>query len=188
MNYARKQWQMDPSLLKEVMLYIAAKCKDNEKFGATILNKTLFFADFLAYRKSGSPITGSTYRKAPNGPMSASYQAMCDQLVAGEDAEIELRPCGRYEQKRLVPKREPDVSELSQGQLDILDEVIHQLSDKTAIEASDLSHSARWWQSAEGGEELPYELALSRCPDGVSDAQLEDAKAIQAAIDAERAA
>ena len=43
--------------LLELILYVAEKCQDDPKFGATKLNKILWWADFLAYAQHGTPIT-----------------------------------------------------------------------------------------------------------------------------------
>jgi hypothetical protein len=54
--------------LRELILYIAARCERDPRFGATKLNKILLFADFLAYFRRRRPITGVEYMRLPNGP------------------------------------------------------------------------------------------------------------------------
>jgi len=55
--------------LGELMLYVAWKCADDPKFGATKLNKILYFSDFLSFLRTGEAITGSEYVKQKNGPI-----------------------------------------------------------------------------------------------------------------------
>src|SRR6266498_2034018 len=54
--------------LREMILYICAKCADDPAFGATKLNKILWFSDFLAYFQRGVPITGVAYQRLSRGP------------------------------------------------------------------------------------------------------------------------
>ena len=58
----------DDDRFKELVLYVCEKCVADPRFGATKLNKILYFADFLAYAESGEPITGMEYRENLNGP------------------------------------------------------------------------------------------------------------------------
>ncbi len=53
----------------ELLLYISKKCASDPKFGATKLNKILFYSDFLAYAQLGNSITGCEYQKLPHGPV-----------------------------------------------------------------------------------------------------------------------
>ena len=55
--------------LRELILFIADRCEDEPTFGATKLNKILFYADFLSYALYGEPIAGVTYRKLERGPV-----------------------------------------------------------------------------------------------------------------------
>ena len=50
--------QFSRSRFRELILYCALKSETHRFFGATKLNKCLFYADFLAYRALGSSITG----------------------------------------------------------------------------------------------------------------------------------
>ncbi len=58
-----EQIVVDRTKLGELMLFISKRTAEDRRFGATKLNKVLFFSDFLAYRLLGDPITGAQYRK-----------------------------------------------------------------------------------------------------------------------------
>ena len=58
----------DDEKFRELMLYIGEQMADDPLFGATVLNKVLFFADSLAYLTLGQPITGAVYQKLEYGP------------------------------------------------------------------------------------------------------------------------
>jgi len=53
---------------RELILLICARSQGDKKFGATKLNKLLFYSDFCAYLSFDKPITGQQYFKLPNGP------------------------------------------------------------------------------------------------------------------------
>ena len=54
--------------LGELILYIASRCERAQYFGKTKLNKILFYADFLYYKKTGDSITGQEYMRLDQGP------------------------------------------------------------------------------------------------------------------------
>src|SRR5437660_6974881 len=58
-----RKWPENEVRYKELVLYICQKCATDQKFGATKLNKILYFSDFLAYAELGEPITGFEYQR-----------------------------------------------------------------------------------------------------------------------------
>lgn len=44
--------------LRELMLFVADRCRGGRNFGVTKLNKILFYCDFSAFARLGKPITG----------------------------------------------------------------------------------------------------------------------------------
>ena len=52
---------------RELVLYVARKSEADPRFGATKLNKILFYADFWAYSKLGRSISGQKYRRLDQG-------------------------------------------------------------------------------------------------------------------------
>lgn len=161
---------------KELILYLARKSEDDPNFGATKLNKLLFYADFLAYRKLGQPITGQRYQKLPYGPAPRSLRPVVEEMKNDGLCAVAQRSHHGYEQQRLLALREPDVDVFSAKQLDLIHEVVDELWDRTAREVSDLSHDFLGWQLAEEGEDIPYETALLAPPEPPSGPELEYAR------------
>jgi hypothetical protein len=61
---ARRQNQHpDDEKLRELILYVSTLSKDDDNFGATKLNKLLFYADFLAYQRSVDRSQDSNIRR-----------------------------------------------------------------------------------------------------------------------------
>ena len=143
------------------MLYIAQKCSFDPKFGATKLNKILYFADFVAFQRTGEPITGAEYVKQKNGPIPKRLIPVRKKLEAKKDAAVQKNKtlAGAYEQHRLIALREPDLSQFSAEEIVLVDKVIGALESHNASQVSDLSHN-RIWRVAAMDERIPYEAVF----------------------------
>lgn len=73
--------------LAELIVYISQKCANHRKFGATKLNKILFYADFGSFKKYGCSITGTEYMKLPNGPVPRQLVPQRKALLAANAIE-----------------------------------------------------------------------------------------------------
>lgn len=150
--------------LGELVLYIAQKCSEHPKFGATKLNKILFFSDFLAFQREGRSISGACYMKLEHGPVPRRLKPVVHRLEREGAAAMEVKPLlGGRVQKRLRPLREPVLDSFHAKQIDLVHDVIEALKDATAEEVSEFSHN-RIWEVAELNEEIPYE-AVFICDD-----------------------
>jgi len=141
---------------RELILYLAERSENDPRFGRVKLAKLLFFCDFGAYAELGEPITGACYRKKAHGPLAD------EQLLAERDLQdsgaIEIQEVGRhvYTQKRIVPKRKPNLSWLSAEQRALVDEVVQRHWDDDATEIRSLSHTFPGYEVAFDGERIPY--------------------------------
>lgn len=129
---------------KELLLYFARECKDDPHFGATKLNKQLFFADFLAYERLGQSITGAEYLALPYGPGPKRLVPLRAEMVENDDLYIEQRSF----QERIIALRNPNMKLFSKEEIEIVDEVIEALRDHDAEEVSQLSHKFLGWLAA----------------------------------------
>lgn len=146
---------------RSLILYIAQKSVEDRWFGAVKLNKILYYCDFTAFLMLRRSITGATYQRLPEGPapreLLAERQAMLDEgLLTMETVRVIS-----YVQHRLVPTNfDEDISQsFSLDELEIIDEVIEELSDMTAAEVSNMSHHEIGWIAASNFEDIPYETA-----------------------------
>jgi hypothetical protein len=160
--------------LKELMLYVAGKCDTHMRFGATKLNKILFYADFLAYARLGKPITGAVYQRLPHGPAPRRLVPIKHEMIRDGAAVERQKVAFRKIQKRLVPLREADLGIFSAHEIAIVDEVIEALCDQTAEEVSELSHQLPGWQHADNKEMIPYYTALLESSDWQPDQEVLD--------------
>jgi hypothetical protein len=140
----------------ELMLYIADKCASDPTFGATKLNKILFYSDFIAYANLGDAITGATYQKLPKGPAPKQLLPALRELEQNKDAALATRFHFGRVQKRLVPLRNPDLTQFTAPELQLVNDVIQALWNRSATEVSELSHIEQGWQIVGMNEEIPY--------------------------------
>lgn len=145
--------------LRELILFIAERCEDEPTFGATKLNKLLFYADFKSFAIYGEPITGVTYKKLERGPVPTVLKSVRDDMRNRGEIAIEESVYYNRVQQRVVPLRRAKLAKLKDRDLKLVDEVIEGLSGQNASEVSELSHG-RAWRVAEYEEEIPYEAVF----------------------------
>lgn len=154
-------WTEDEARFKELVLYICQKCATDPKFGATKLNKILYFADFMAYARFGKPITGFQYQREKNGPVPTRLVPIREQMIAtGELALQPVKLVSGSVQKRLVNLREPKLELFTAQEISLVDSIIEELRGHTADEVSDLTHRMVGWQVVAPGENIPYETVF----------------------------
>lgn len=142
--------------LEELILYVAHKSHDDPKFGATKLNKILFWSDFLAYGYWGRPITGAQYVHRQRGPVPREVVEACSNLTHQGRAKLEERLYFGFPQKRIVPLVNPDLSLFSSDEIQLVTSVLQMLINENATEVSELTHRLRPWLDTVENEEIPY--------------------------------
>ena len=148
--------------LKELILYVAARSADDANFGATKLNKLLFYCDFRAVQEFGEPITGVEYVHREAGP--APRRLLPVRRSMEEENEILLweKPLpGQYNpQERVVPRRKANLDLFSSKEIALIESVIQECWDKTGTQLSNETHDGVGWLLTNEGETMPYETAL----------------------------
>ena len=141
----------------ELIVYITTKWKDKPKCGATHLNKALCFSDVLSYLKTGNQITDLTYIKQDFGPTPNPRQFLSIRNFLIEHGDVELIDLNYFGQiqKRLVPKRHPDLDLFTKDEIVLVDEVLEEISEKNAVELSEYSHRFLAYDAADEKEEMP---------------------------------
>jgi hypothetical protein len=147
----------DERKLAELILYISQAAESKPKFGATHLNKVLCFADFISYENTGKAITGAVYQCLQGGPAPRRLLPVVAELQAKGHIEVEMVPYLNGHQKRLIPRRDPDLGAFDGTQIALVDRLIEELSEMSAGEVSDLSHTLPGWRLAGYKEDIPYE-------------------------------
>jgi hypothetical protein len=161
------------AMLKELIVYIANRLALHPKFGATKLNKILFFSDFIAYAKLGKSITGEKYQKLPQGP-APKYLLPVRTEMNSKDIICFKRETFSGMQHRIAPLRSPKLEKFTPEQISIIDQVVDALKDKDADEVSELSHDFVGWKIVKEGEEIPYETVFLRDPKDIRVSQIDN--------------
>lgn len=162
--------QFNQAKFSELLLYVAERSEDDVRFGATKLNKILYFSDFLAYGMWGESITGATYRRLPRGPAPREILSVREQLIDAGKAILKESQYFNYPQHRLVAVKETDRSLFNGAELALVDQVIAALKDRNASEVSELSHCEIGWELVDDYEDIPYSTVfLSSDPPTTAD-------------------
>jgi uncharacterized phage-associated protein len=171
-----KNSRADDRKFRELILHVARESEQDEHFGATKLNKILFYSDFWAYRKLGQSITGQQYQKLDKGPAPRRLLPIVRKMEARGDCVLAEREYFGRLQKILLALREPDLSLFSGAEIAIVHQVLERLRGLSATEVSELSHQFIGWQLAEEGEDIPYSTALLGQPRPPTPAEIEYGK------------
>lgn len=147
-------------MLRELILYVANRLYLHPKFGATKLNKVLFFSDFIAYAELGKSITGETYWKLPKGPAPKLLVQIRKEMKKADEIAFSSVQTLSGTQHRIVPRRPADLDKFTSKQISIVERVIEELKDKDALEVSELSHYFIGWRLAKEREDIPYETVF----------------------------
>jgi len=158
----RSQSRINPndSKFRELVLLIARKSEGDPRFGALKLNKLLFYSDFSAYLAFGRPITGQEYFALENGPAPRYMVRMRERMQAEHDIAIRQRETISGPQARTFALREPDLSQFTAQEVDLVDNVIQIFSGQAGTEMSELTHRFPGWKLAAEKETIPYTVAL----------------------------
>lgn len=157
---APQRIQPNEDKFRELMLLIARKSEGDPRFGALKLNKLLFYSDFLAYLMLGQPITGQEYFALENGPAPRYMVRVREQMCAKGDIAIRKTPTVSGTQDRTLALREPDLTNFTAQEVNLVDNVIQLFRDQTGTDLSELTHRFPGWRLAADRETIPYSVAL----------------------------
>lgn len=146
--------------LREMILYLAEKCRNDDTFGSTKLNKLLYFSDFLAYAHFGKPITGAEYMGLPQGPVPRSLLRVRTDLEAEGKLAIRKRQFHGFEQHKLIPLADADLEAFSGREIALVDEVVDSFRNTTAKSISLASHNRVWRIAGSDRNPIPYEAVF----------------------------
>lgn len=147
---------------KNVVLYILEKVGARPNVGLTVLYKLLYFIDFDYYEKFEEQLMGLTYVKNTHGPTPREFKTIVDTMIQDMAIEKVKSSYFTFEQKKFLPRIEPDLSQLTGREIEVIDSVLSRYADKSARELSDISHRDTPWKTTKDGKDIDYELAFYR--------------------------
>src|SRR5258708_1962570 len=103
--------------LDELLLLMAERLRSDPSYGATKLNRALFFAAPFHNKPRGPAISGAEYERLPRAPAPRSLLAVRQGLVARAEATLEPRGYLGHLQHRLLPLRPPREQDFTETEL-----------------------------------------------------------------------
>jgi Protein of unknown function (DUF4065) len=155
-SWKLRRVEFDRAKFKALVHYVIWKAGAKPGFGATKLNKVLWFADAKSFVLTGKPITGAKYIRERWGPVP--HQIVPVRIELESEGVIRVwteryhdRSTTKF--KALVP---PSPGVFTSGELQTINYWISYVADEhTAASISEESHDYAW-EIAKEGEEIPY--------------------------------
>lgn len=153
---------------RELLMYVADRLKDVPNYGATLLNKVLYFIDHTNYLVNKRPISNLNYVKQDFGPtpIPSQFLPLKEDLIDNDEmTEIKSDFFGLV-QKKCLPNRKPNTDVFDKDEIILIDRVIAVVATHNANSISEISHRFLAWKLAENMEKLPYYtfLLTSKAP------------------------
>ena len=153
--------EFDEQKFKALVLYVIWRTGDVRDFGATKLNKVLWFSDARSFEALGQSITGETYIRQKFGPVPRHIVPTLEDLQNEGAVQSWTEPYFDFEVTRYRAHGPADTSLFSADQLGLIDWWIKHIAEQhTAISISEASHDYAW-KIAKLGEELPFHAFLA---------------------------
>ena len=149
--------QFHKEKFKTLVRYIAWKAGRRDWFGATKLNKVLWFADARLFVLRGKPITGATYIREKFGPVPKQLMPIRAEL----EREGHIRVFREGDLIRVTADEKPDLSLFTADELQTVDYWIKHIdAEHTAASIGEATHDYAW-ELARMGEEVPFYAVLA---------------------------
>lgn len=114
----------------------------------TMMNKLLFYADFLMFKRSCFSISGLQYRAINWGPVPKNYESIFEYIVDNGDIEI----CRKELKNELIGEKFMPIAEkkfneslFNEMELIVLKEIAEKFKDKNTSEIVEMSHIEKAW-------------------------------------------
>ena len=131
-----------------------------QKMGGTCdihrCHKILYFADNEHLSKYGRSITGDSYVRMDFGPVPTCiydlFKAVRGDSYFADQVDDVREGCFHFvNNKDIKAVAQPDMSYLSESDVEMLDKYIQQLKDKDFAEVTEASHGYAWMNTSQNG-------------------------------------
>jgi len=141
--------------LREMAVYFA----EQPNTWRTKLNKLLFYADFLHFKRHGVAISGARYIHMQYGPVPADFYTLQAALVDDASIDEQVAAAGDRSGTVFVANRPADRSVFSESELDTLADVTDTFRGWSAKRIMEYSHSESGWRNTSDRETIDYKYA-----------------------------
>ena len=146
--------------ITEMVVYFSDKLSPFK----TKMNKLLFYADFLMFKKSCFSISGMRYKAIEMGPVPINFQSIFEYLANKDEIDIFTTefPQGYIGEQFKAKKNRPFRAELfSENELNVLEKVATVFKPTSKNEMIELSHLEEAWKKNEKNKSvISYEYAF----------------------------
>jgi putative zinc finger/helix-turn-helix YgiT family protein len=128
----------------EMIIFFAEKLKPYK----VKLNKLLFYADFIMYKRSGFSMSGMRYAAIQMGPVPDKYDTIYDYLVRKDEFEISpniFADGGIGEKFKPNSEHQFNAALFTPEELTVLEEVVKKFRNTSTKDIIDISHKERGW-------------------------------------------
>ena len=147
---------------KQTLLYILKVVGARPNIGETALYKILYFIDFDYFEEFGEKLIGATYIKNIHGPTPVEFKKIVEEMTKDGQLEVVKSKYFQYEQRKYLPKKEPDLTVVNAREIKFIDKEIERLADKNAKDLSAYSHGDAPWFITKEGQPIDYRLVWER--------------------------
>lgn len=129
----------------------------------TKMNKLMFYADFLNYKKTGYSLSGAHYRAIVMGPVPNNYSSLYEYVANQDEIDLITHPFNNgvgYE-FRSRNDRAFDPELFNEDELAVLENVATFFKDTSTPDIIEFSHKEKAWQQNESQRALiKYDYAF----------------------------
>lgn len=146
--------------LREMVVYFAGELQPWK----TKLNKLLFYADFITFKKTCFSMSGTSYRAIQMGPVPNNYNSLFEYMCNTKQIEIQKTKFAEDkigEQFTLAPNKVFNPMLFSELELDVLKEVANRFKRMKTKDIIEYSHKELAWKENEKNHDLiSYDYAF----------------------------
>lgn len=140
------------------------------------LNKVLWYSDTLSYMSRGQPITGTTYKRKPRGPVAANHLKVIRDLSKDEKIKQGFAQTRDGYRKVIDSIATPEIDSFGKSEIELLNRVLQYVCTEVSTrEISEQSHGDIW-KLAENGENLPLYTVFAEVTPTPTKQEIADAK------------
>jgi putative zinc finger/helix-turn-helix YgiT family protein len=130
----------------------------------TKLNKLLFYADFLAYKRTSRSLSGSAYQRHYHGPVPVKYKSLLEELEQDDFVESEevVFTTDEGPQTGIVYRARVsfDGTMFDEREIAVLTDVRDRFANFTAKQLRNKSHEEAAWKETNHKQLISYSFAV----------------------------
>ena len=141
---------------RAMVVYFASLCQPF----TTKMNKLLFYADFLNYKRTGFSISGMTYQAIPRGPVPQRYDGLYGNVSDIVERKDEFFP-NDVSGERLTTTQEFNATLFNDEELKTLEAVVQRFGNTPTKEIVSISHEEpAWLENEKKRKVISYQYAF----------------------------